>query len=70
MKNFLPFRYYRTIFIAIITFFSFAVANAQTETFPTGSFIINMGATNPQTIANGLKPYGLIYDLIKITMFP
>src|SRR6478736_6459835 len=34
------------------------------ETIPTGSFIINMGVT-PQTIGNGLKPYGLIYDLVK-----
>jgi Bacterial Ig domain/Bacterial cadherin-like domain len=38
---------------------------AQTETLSTGSFIINMGATNPNTIANGLKPYGLIYDVIR-----
>ena len=37
---------------------------AATETFTTGAFIINMGVT-PQTIANGLKPYGLIYDLVK-----
>ena len=37
---------------------------AATETFTTGAFIINMGVT-PQTVANGLKPYGLIYDLIK-----
>ncbi len=29
-----------------------------------GSFIINMGVT-PQTYANGLKPYGLIYDMLK-----
>jgi hypothetical protein len=38
---------------------------AQTETFTTGSFIVNLGATNPNTINNGLKPYGLIYDLIR-----
>src|SRR4051812_3275923 len=37
---------------------------AVTETFTTGAFIINMGVT-PQTVANGLKPYGLIYDIIK-----
>ncbi len=37
---------------------------AVDETLPTGSFIINMGVV-PQTIANGLKPYGLIYDLTK-----
>jgi hypothetical protein len=39
-------------------------SNAQTETFNTGSYIINMGIV-PQTMNNGLKPYGLIYDLIK-----
>ncbi|MCY7291869.1 MAG: hypothetical protein LH615_06770, partial [Ferruginibacter sp.] len=38
---------------------------SQSETFSTGSFIINMGATNPGTIANSIKPYGLIYDLIR-----
>jgi Bacterial Ig domain len=43
---------------------------AQTETFSTGSFIINMGATNPNTIANGLKPYGMIYDLMKNNNVP
>ncbi len=37
---------------------------AGNETFTTGAFIINMGVV-PQTVANGLKPYGLIYDLIK-----
>ncbi len=38
--------------------------SAANEVIPTGSFIINMGIT-PQTINNGLKPYGLVYDLIK-----
>ncbi len=32
-------------------------------TIPAGSYIIDMGVT-PQTVANGLKPYGLVYDLI------
>jgi hypothetical protein len=41
-----------------------AVAGSGTVSIPPGSFIINMGIT-PQTIANGLKPYGMIYDLIK-----
>lgn len=49
------------IFFLIISY----QATAQNETLSTGSFIINMGATNPNTIANGLKPYGLIYDLIR-----
>ena len=34
------------------------------ETLSTGSYIINMGVV-PQTEANGLKPYGLVYDLLK-----
>lgn len=36
---------------------------AQTETFSSGAFIVNMGVT-PQTVGNALKPYGMIYDLI------
>lgn len=34
------------------------------QIIPAGSKIIDMGVT-PQTVGNGLKPYGLIYDLIK-----
>lgn len=34
------------------------------DTIPKGSYLINMGIT-PQTIGNGLKPYGLIFDMIK-----
>ncbi len=37
---------------------------SQTETLPSGSFIINMG-TPTQTFNNGLRPYGLIWDIIK-----
>ncbi len=37
---------------------------AQVENLSTGSFIVNMGIT-PQTVANGLKPYGLVYDLVR-----
>lgn len=33
------------------------------ETINPGSYIINMGVT-PQTVGNGLKPYGLLYELI------
>lgn len=39
-------------------------SSAQTDTIRPGSFIINMGIT-PQTINNGLKPYGLVYELLK-----
>jgi hypothetical protein len=34
-----------------------------TETLSSGSFIVNMGIVT-QTTSNGLKPYGLIYDLM------
>ena len=34
------------------------------ETLSSGSFIVNMGIT-PQTLGKGLKPYGMIYDLLK-----
>ena len=53
-------------FFCLLTIFIFHIqtAFAQVETLSTGSFIVNMGAT-PQTIANGLKPYGLVYDLVR-----
>ncbi len=38
--------------------------SAQTETLGTGAYIINMGVV-PQTRNNALKPYGLVYDLLK-----
>ena len=46
--------------------FTFIAAGgfAQTETMPAGSFIINMGVV-PQTINNAIRPYGLIWDIIK-----
>lgn len=49
--------------LLILCGFSFSPL-AQPETIPAGSFIINMGII-PQTIGNGLKPYGLVYDLIE-----
>ena len=52
------------LFVPVFFLLSLTVS-AQTETLSTGSFIINMGATNPNTIANGLKPYGLVYDLLR-----
>lgn len=36
---------------------------AATENFNSGAYIIDMG-TSSQTYATGLKPYGLVYDLI------
>ncbi|HEX8334174.1 MAG TPA: hypothetical protein VF622_16250, partial [Segetibacter sp.] len=51
------------IFLLVIWLFAPSVASAQVETIPTGSKIINMGVM-PQTAANGLKPYGLVYQLL------
>lgn len=45
------------------------ISVSQTETIPTGSFIINMGVT-PQTVNNGLKPYGLLYELFNVHKIP
>ena len=52
--------------ISLVVFFNFTnvkKVKAATETLSSGSFIINMGVT-PQTYANGLKPYGMLFDLI------
>ncbi|MCW2774562.1 MAG: hypothetical protein JWN91_2888 [Nocardioides sp.] len=40
-----------------------------TADFPSGSLIIDMGVT-PQTVANGLKPYGLVYELLTTYKVP
>ena len=37
---------------------------AANEPISSGSFIVNMGVT-PQTYGNGVKPWGMIHDLIK-----
>jgi hypothetical protein len=39
------------------------------ETLSTGSFIIDMGQS-PQTYANGLKPYGMLCELLKTYKVP
>jgi hypothetical protein len=54
-------------FFCIFAIFLFTPISceAQTmETFPSGAFIVNVGVV-PQTYNNGLKPYGLLYDLLK-----
>lgn len=38
--------------------------SVQAQTFPKGSYIIDMGVV-PQTTNNGLKPYGLVYALLQ-----
>ncbi|MBS4044149.1 MAG: tandem-95 repeat protein, partial [Chitinophagaceae bacterium] len=54
--------------VVLLLIFSFT-SEAANETFSTGSVIINMGQS-PQTIANSLKPYGAIYDLIRNYQVP
>jgi hypothetical protein len=50
--------------VIALLLFSHSLLFAADEIIPTGSFIINMGVV-PQTIGNGLKPYGMVYDLVK-----
>jgi hypothetical protein len=64
MKNQLTKAAIRTFLFLFISLLSTQVLEAQVETIPTGSKIINMGATT-QTVANGLKPYGLVYALLQ-----
>ena len=53
------------IFLLLTGIFGFSKsAISQTTTVSAGSFIVNMGIT-PQTFANGLHPYGMIYDIVK-----
>lgn len=54
-------------FFALISSLSSTIlkVKAQTnETLSAGAFIINMGVT-PQTVNNAIKPYGLLYELLK-----
>jgi hypothetical protein len=57
------------ISVFIILFFNSAMVIAANETIPTGSYIIDMGVV-PQTVQNSLKPYGLVYALIKNHKIP
>ena len=57
----LPFRRISTLLLVVSFYIN--TASAGIETIPNGSFIINMGVV-PQTYANGLKPWGLVWNLI------
>jgi hypothetical protein len=48
----------------VLSGFSAERIQAQTETIPAGSIIIDMGVA-PQTINNSLRPYGLVYRLLQ-----
>lgn len=62
-----------TVFLVFFGYFqsvNIEKAKASTgETLASGSFIINMGIT-PQTVANGLKPYGLVHELVMVRNVP
>jgi hypothetical protein len=58
-----------TILFLFLCFFNNTTAIAANETVPTGSYIIDMGVV-PQTVQNSLKPYGLVYALIKNHKIP
>ncbi len=49
--------------LLLIFFLAPGKVKAGIETIPSGSYIVNMGVV-PQTVANGLKPYGLVYALL------
>jgi len=51
-----------------LSFLSLSVF-ADDQVFAPGAYIIDMGRS-PQTIANGLKPYGLVYDLVRNNLVP
>ena len=58
------------LLLLMLLYAGISAAFAQTSyQVPVGSFIINMGIV-PQTVNNGLKPYGLVYDLIKNNQVP
>jgi SprB repeat len=57
---FTPFGVLATLLLSL-TSFRISAAN---ETLASGAFIVNMGIV-PQTSDNALKPYGMIYDLVK-----
>jgi hypothetical protein len=60
------------ISVGMFVFFNLGTSKevmAGNETLATGSFIIDMGKT-PQTYANGLKPYGMIFEFINTYKVP
>ncbi len=59
MKHFLTFIFFSILIVSV----------NKAETFPVGSYIINMGVT-PQTVGNGMKPYGLVFEFLKTYQVP
>jgi hypothetical protein len=59
-----PFRMIVLVMVFIISGFYSQAQTTTYQTIPAGSFIVNMGVT-PQTVGNGLKPYGILYALLE-----
>lgn len=58
----------RALLYVLVVFVWAAPAQAATATFPAGSYIIDMGQS--QTVASALKPYGLVYELVRTQRTP
>jgi len=58
-----------SLWVVSIMLFTTLNVKPAIATIASDSYIINMGVT-PQTIGNGLKPYGLIYDLVNNYQVP
>jgi hypothetical protein len=63
---------YRILVVSSLLSFLFITeqSNAQNETIKTASFLINMGNTNTTSINNDIRPYGMIYDLMRNYQVP
>ena len=65
-----PVKYFnRMLIILSLCLTTSFTAFAANETLTSGSLIIDMGKS-PQTVANSLKPYGAIYDLLRNYQVP
>ncbi|MCE2790705.1 MAG: hypothetical protein LW630_12440 [Saprospiraceae bacterium] len=52
------------IFIVLSVLLQFNLYSQTNSSFTSGAFLVNMGVS-PQTVANSLKPYGMVYDLVQ-----
>ncbi len=59
----------KTKYFLLFLFFLLTHCRMQAETFAVGTYIVNMGVT-PQTVGNGMKPYGLVYEFLKTYNIP
>ncbi len=62
------FKFLKLTLVASVLMFSLALRAAD-ETLPAGSFIVNLGVV-PQTVGNAMKPYGMVYELVRSYKVP